>query len=422
MPSHRNGTLARPKLALRTDPFQESVIREMTRLGDEAGAINLSQGLPDFDPHPDVLRAAVEAIQDGDNQYTFPFGTLAFREAIAAKCARTNHIAADPESDITVTCGVSEAMIAAILALTDPGDEVIILEPWYENYVPGCQMAGARPRCVPLREPDYTCDPDELRGAFNERTRLILLNTPHNPTGRVFGRAELANIASLCQEFDVIAVTDEIYEHIVYDGHEHVSIASLEGMHDRTVTISGLGKTYAVTGWRVGWAIAAPHLTRVIRKVHDYLTICAPAPFQAAGIVALGLPDGYYTEMAVQYAARREILLDALDSAGLLYYKPEGAYYVMADFGRLGRADFGKLSRAGFGGQGWDQREFSQPGWTLDRAFAEYIAREVGVAVVPGSSFYVGRDQGTSRVRFNFAKRESTMRKAATRLQELAHL
>ena len=392
-----------PRIASRTTPFQESVIREMTRLGDETGAVNLSQGLPDFDPPPEVLEAAVAAIQSGDNQYTFPFGTLAFREAIAAKSTHYNHILGDPETDVTVTCGVSEAMMATILALTDPGDEVIILEPWYENYVPDCQMAGARPRFVPLRETEYTFDPDELRAAFSDRTRLILVNTPHNPTGRVFSRAELSTIAALCQEFGVIAVTDEIYEHILYDGREHVSIGSLEGMHDCTVTISGLSKSYAVTGWRVGWAIAAPSLTAVIRKVHDYLTVCAPAPFQAAGIAALGLPEGYYAEMRAQYAARRTILLDALDAVGMPYCEPEGAYYVMADFGDLE----------------WEQSVFSRPGWTLDRVFAEYIAREVGVAVVPGSSFYAGGNQGTSRVRFNFAKRESTMREAAKRLERL---
>jgi len=378
----------------------------MTRLGDETGAVNLSQGLPDFDTPSEVLEAAVAAIRSGDNQYTFPFGTLAFREAIAAKSARYNHIPADPETDVTVTCGVSEAIMATILALTDPGDEVVILEPWYENYVPDCQMVGARPRFVPLREPEYTLDPDELRAAFNDHTRLILINTPHNPTGRVFSRAELTTVAALCQEFDVIAVTDEIYEYIFYDGHEHVSIGSMEGMCDRTVTISGLGKTYAVTGWRVGWTIAAPPLTAVIRKVHDYLTVCAPAPFQAAGIIALGLPEIYYVEMRAQYAAWRAILLDALDAAGMSYCEPEGAYYVMADFGNLV----------------WEQSAFYRPNWTLDRTFAEYIAREVGVAVVPGSSFYAGEEQGTSRVRFNFAKQESTLREAAIRLRRLRHL
>jgi len=246
-------------------------------------------------------------------------------------------------------------------------------------------------------------DPDELRQAFGERTRLIIVNTPHNPTGRVFSRAELIDIAELCQEFDVIAVTDEIYERILFDNREHVSIGSLEGMHGRTVTISGLGKTYAVTGWRVGWAVAAPPLTALIRKVHDYLTICAPSPFQAAGIVALSQPDGYYDGMRAQYTGRRAILLEALERAGLPFCQPEGAYYVMADFGGLE----------------WDTGAFSRPGWTPDRAFAEYIARDVGVAVVPGSSFYAGGDQGTSRIRFNFAKREDTLHQAARRLRRL---
>ena len=391
------------RLAARTASFQESVIREMTRLGDEAGAVNLSQGLPDFDPPPAILEAASAAIREGDNQYTFPFGAPDFREAIAAKCSGYNDVPADPETDVTVTCGVSEAIMAALLALTDPGDEVVILEPWYENYVPGCQMAGVRPRFVPMREPDYTVDPDELRQAFGERTRLIIVNTPHNPTGRVFSRAELTDIAELCQEFDVIAVTDEIYERILYDDREHVSIGSLDGMRDRTVTISGLGKTYAVTGWRVGWAVAAPPLTALIRKVHDYLTICAPSPFQAAGIVALSQPDGYYDGMRAQYTGRRAILLEALERAGLPFCQPEGAYYVMADFGGLE----------------WDTGAFSRPGWTPDRAFAEYIARDVGVAVVPGSSFYAGGDQGTSRIRFNFAKREDTLHQAARRLRRL---
>ncbi|MBC8255302.1 MAG: aminotransferase class I/II-fold pyridoxal phosphate-dependent enzyme [Ardenticatenia bacterium] len=391
------------RLAARTALFQESVIREMTRLGDEAGAVNLSQGLPDFDPPPAILEAASAAIQEGDNQYTFPFGAPDFREAIAAKCSGYNDVPADPETEVTVTCGVSEAIMAAILALTDPGDEVVILEPWYENYVPGCQMAGVRPRFVPMREPDYTVDPDELRQAFGEHTRLIIVNTPHNPTGRVLCRAELTTMAELCQEFDVIAVTDEIYERILYDDREHVSIGSLDGMRDRTVTISGLGKTYAVTGWRVGWAVAAPPLTALIRKVHDYLTICAPSPFQAAGIVALGQPDGYYDQMRAQYAGRRTILLEALERAGLPFCQPEGAYYVMADFGGLE----------------WDTEAFSRPGWTPDRAFAEYIARDVGVAVVPGSSFYAGGNQGTSRIRFNFAKREDTLHQAARRLRRL---
>jgi aminotransferase len=385
--------------ARRTEPFQESVIREMTRLGDESGAVNLSQGLPDYDSPPEVLLAAIQAIQQGANQYTFPFGLPEFRAAIAQKYQRDHHITADPETDITVTCGVSEAMMASILALTDPGDEVVILEPWYENYLPDCQMAGAVPRFVPLREPDYSFDPRELRAAFNDRTRLILLNTPHNPTGRVFGRAELEEIARLCQEFGVIAITDEIYEYIVYDGREHLSIGSLPGMEDRTVTISGLGKTYALTGWRVGWTVAHPSITGLVRKVHDYLTICAPSPFQAAGVTALGMPGTFYVHLCEEYANRRKILLAALDAAGLAYRQPEGAYYVMADFGAVD----------------WDASKYSRPSWSTDRVFAEYMAREVGVAVVPGSSFYY-QGGGETRVRFNFAKREDTLHEAARRL------
>ncbi len=388
--------------ANRTAPFQESVIREMTRLGDETGSVNLSQGLPDYDSPPEVLEAAMEAIRKGENQYTFPFGLPEFRAAIAEKCRMYNHIAADPETDITVTCGVSEAMMSTILALTDPGDEVIILEPWYENYVPDCQMAGAVPRFVPLHEPDYTFDPGELRAAFNRRTRLILINTPHNPTGKVFSRAELEMIAGLCQEFGVIAVTDEIYEYILYDGNEHVSIGSLAGMEDRTVTISGLGKTYALTGWRVGWTVAHPRITGLVRKVHDYLTICAPAPFQAAGVTALRLPRSFYAGLREEYTFRRTILLDALQAAGLAYRPPEGAYYVMADFAGLD----------------WDPVRYARPNWSLDRVFAETMAREVGVAVVPGASFYY-QSGGVTRVRFNFAKREETLREAARRLKQL---
>ena len=394
--------------ARRTEPFQESVIREMTRLGDESGAVNLSQGLPDYDSPPEVLAAAVEAIRQGDNQYTFPFGTAEFRRAVAEKTGRYNKIATDADTDVTVTCGVSEAVMSTIMALTEPGDEVVILEPWYENYLPACLMAGAVPRFVPLREPDYTLDPDELRKAFNNRTRLIMINTPHNPTGKVFTRAELESIARLCQEFDVIAVTDEIYEYILFDGHEHVSIGSLPGMQDRTVTISGLGKTYALTGWRVGWAVAAPPITALLRKVHDYMTICAPAPFQTAGITALNLPENFYTSLRAEYAHRRSILMPALEQAGLTFRPPDGAYYIMVDFAGLD----------------WDAQKYARPGWSNDRVFAEYIAREIGVAMVPGSSFYYtapGRTvrQGTTRMRVNFAKKESTLREAAKRLARL---
>lgn len=407
MPHHNAYPSRPPRLSSRTASFQESVIREMTRLGDESGAVNLSQGLPDYPAPPEVLAAAVEAVRMGENQYTFPFGLPAFRAAIADKTRRYNRIAADSESEVTVTCGVSEAVMASVLALTEPGDEVILFEPWYENYLPACTLAGVTPRFVALREPDYTFDPAELRAAFNTRTRLLILNTPHNPTGRVMTRVELEIVAGLCQAHGVVAVTDEIYEYILYEPHVHLSLGSLDGMQDRTVTISGLGKTYAVTGWRVGWAVAHPALTALIRKVHDYLTICAPAPFQAAGITALGLPKKFYASLRAEYAARREILLPALSQAGFAFRPPEGAYYVMADFSN----------------KAWPVNRYLRPGWTLDRAFAEYMAREVGVAVVPGSSFYTDTSAsgsgGVTRVRFNFAKQAHTLREAARRLENL---
>lgn len=390
-------------LATRSQPFQESVIREMTRLGDETGAVNLSQGLPDFHPPSQVIAAALAAIESGDNQYTFPFGSAAFREAISKKTFHYNHIPSDPETEVTVTCGVSEAIMAVILALTDPGDEVIILEPWYENYLPDCYLAGVQPRFVSLHEPDYVFDARELRSAFNLRTRMILINTPHNPSGRVFSHAELEVIAQLCSKHGVIAVTDEIYEYILYDGRDHVSIGSMDGMQDRTITISGLGKSYALTGWRVGWAVAHPQLTRLVRKVHDYLTICAPAPFQTAGVVALGLPDDYYVDLRKQYQERRTTLLNALDFAELPYRKPEGAYYVMA----------------GFEGVAWEPERYEGSGWSVDRSFAEFLARQVGVAVVPGSSFFFDHTKGATRVRFNFAKDLNTMEEAARRLSGL---
>ncbi|MGI6209772.1 MAG: pyridoxal phosphate-dependent aminotransferase [Anaerolineae bacterium] len=392
-----------PPIGSRTEPFIESVIREMTRLGAQTGAINLSQGVPDFDSPPEVIEAAVAAIRGVDNQYTFSFGTPEFRAAIAEKSARYNRIPCDPETEVTVTCGVSEAIISALIGLSNPGDEMVVLEPWFEIYVPDCIIAGITPRFVPMHEPDYTFDPDELRAAFNERTRFILVNTPHNPTGRMFTREELEVIAGLCQEFNVIAITDEIYEHIYFNDHEHVSLGSLEGMEDRTVTISGLGKSYSVTGWRVGWAVADKRLTTPIRRVHDYLTVCAPAPFQAAGTVALGLPDSYYAEMRAEFAARRDVLTRGIREAGMTCIEPEGAYYVMADFSQVE----------------WDQAKYMRPGWTTDRAFAEYMAREIGVAVVPGSSFYEGRRRGHTSLRFNFAKRVETLQEAAERMQRL---
>ena len=378
-------------LSRRTRPFRESVIREMTRLHAEVGGVNLAQGLPDFEPPESLVVALARAARDpASHQYGFTWGMPEFRAAVAAKTGRINGIRADPDTEITITCGVSEAVAAAVLALTEPGDEAVIFEPWYENYVPACVLAGVRPRFVALAGRDFRLDPARLARAITPRTRLVLVNTPGNPSGRVFSREELAEIAKVCQRHGLVAVTDEIYEHIWFEPHRHVSLGSLPGMEDRTVTLSGLGKTYAVTGWRVGWAVAAPRLTGLVRKVHDYLTICAPTLFQEAGLAALALPDTYYADMRLKYAARRAILLEALLAAGLAFSPPEGAYYVMADAAGLG--------------------------WKDDTAFVDFLARKVGVTAVPGSSFYA-RGGGRTKARFNFAKKESTLRDAARRLE-----
>ncbi len=360
----------------------------MTRLSAEVGGVNLAQGLPDFDPPKELVSALSEVLaRASSHQYGFTWGLPEFRAAVAEKSARFNGIRADPETQVTITCGVSEGVVAAVLALTEPGDEALVLEPWYENYVPACVLAGVEPRFVPLSEPDYRIDPALLERAVNSRTRLIFVNTPGNPSGRVFSREELSGIARLCSRHGLVAVTDEIYEHIWYDGNRHVSLASLPGMEDRTVTLSGLGKTYAVTGWRVGWVIAAQKLTALIRKVHDYLTICAPTAFQEAGRAALALPDSYYEELRRRYAGRRKILLDALERCGLGFTAPEGSYYVMVDAAPLG--------------------------WKDDWKFVDFLARKVGVVAVPGSSFYARG--GKTRARLNFAKKEATLEEAARR-------
>jgi aminotransferase len=381
----------RISLSKRTRPFQESVIREMTRIGAETGGVNLAQGLPDFAPPPELLEALPRILAEPSNhQYAFTWGSPEFREAVAKKCARFNSLKVDPATEVTITCGVSEAIADAVLGLTEPGDEVLLFEPWYENYVPACVLAGVTPRFAPLRESDYALDLGKLEKAVTKKTRLMILNTPGNPSGRVLTREELTEIGRICRKFGIIAVVDEIYEHIWYDNHRHVSLGSLPGMEDRTVTVSGLGKTYAVTGWRVGWAVAAAPLTALIRKVHDYVTLCAPTPFQAAGCVALALPDSYYENLRREYAKRRAILLPALEKAGLAFIPPQGSYYVMVDAKNLG--------------------------WRDDWAFADFLARKVGVLAVPGSSFYSRRGGGKTRARVNFAKKEETLREAVRRL------
>jgi len=373
--------------------FTESVIREMTRLAQLHGAVNLSQGFPDF-PAPEALKeAARQAVAADVNQYAITWGARSLRQAIARKFERLYGRAVDPEREVTVTCGSTEAMIAALLAVLDPGDEVVAFEPFYENYGPDAILSGAVPRFVRLHPPDWSFDPAELEAAFGPRTRAIIVNTPQNPTGKVFTRAELETIALLCRRHDALAVTDEIYEHILYDGHVHVPMATLPGMAERTITINGMSKTYSVTGWRVGWAIAPPVLTSAIRKVHDFLTVGAAAPLQEAGALALDLPDAYYVELARGYDQLRLRLLPILEQAGFRAYRPAGAYYVMTDISGLG--------------------------WDDDVAFARHLVEEIGVAVVPGSSFYQDPAQGNRQVRFAFCKKEETLAEAERRLSKL---
>jgi aspartate/methionine/tyrosine aminotransferase len=381
------------RVSSRAESFTESVIREMTRHAMAHGAVNLAQGFPDFACPPELKEAAKAAIDADVNQYAITWGARDLREAIAAKTARWYPgWAVDPETDLTVTCGATEGMIAAMLALLDPGDEVVVFEPFYENYGPDAILSGAVPRYVTLREPDWHVDPDELRAAFGPRTRGLVLNSPHNPTGKVFSRDELELIAELAIEHDAIVFTDDIYEHIVYAG-THIPMATLPGMGERTVSVNSLSKTYSVTGWRVGWVVASPALTGAIRKVHDFLTVGAAAPLQAAGAVALGLPDAYYEALAAGYAERRSVLLAALEEAGFRTYPPDGAYYIMVDIRSLTDAD--------------------------DVTFALDLVRTPGVATVPGSSFYSRPELGRDKIRFAFPKRLETLREAAARLTTL---
>jgi aminotransferase len=381
------------EISRRAASFTESVIREMTRLAISHGAVNLAQGFPDFACPPELKEAAKAAIDADLNQYAITWGARDFRTAIATKTTRHHPTwTVDPETDVTVVCGATEGMIAAMMAVLDPGDEVIVFEPFYENYGPDAILSGAVPRYVTLHEPDWSVDPDELRAAFGHRTRGLVLNSPHNPTGKVFSRAELELIAELCREHDVVAFTDEIYEHIVYAG-DHVPLATLPGMAERTVAVNSMSKTYSVTGWRVGWVIAPPHLTAGIRKVHDFLTVGAAAPLQAAGTVALGLPDTYYADLAAGYRERRDRLLAALAQTSLRAYAPDGAYYVMAGIGAVTDED--------------------------DVSFARRLTADPGVATVPGSSFYSRPALGRTKIRFAFPKRLETIDAAASRIARL---
>jgi aminotransferase len=374
--------------------FSESVIREMTRLcmaehGD--GCVNLAQGFPDFAAPTELKEAAVDAIRGDFNQYATTWGAKVMRDAIVAKTRHFRQVAVDPETEITVCCGVTEAMLSSILALVDATDEVIIFEPFYENYGPDCILSGATPVVVPLVPPDWHFDRDQLRQAFNASTRAIIINTPHNPTGKVYSREELTFIAQLCKEFDVVVITDEIYEHLVYRG-EHLSMADLDGMRERTVTISGLSKTYSVTGWRLAYAIAPAEMTNAIRKVHDFVTVGAPHPLQVAAATALNFPATYYVNLLNAYRERRDFMLEMLDDAGFKAYPPDGAYYVMTDISGFGEDDV---------------------------SLARRMVREVGVATVPGSSFYLDPMRGRRQLRFSFPKKMETLRRAADRLKQL---
>ena len=384
------------RASLRTDSFTESVIREMTRLAMDHDAINLAQGFPDFAAPGELKRAAQEAIARDLNQYPITWGEQELREAIAETYDRLYGMHVDPERNLCVTCGSTEAMISSMLGVLDPGDEVVIFEPYYENYGPDTILAGAVPRYVSLRGPDWTFDEAELAAAFNDRTRGIVVNTPNNPTGKVFSREELEAIARLCQRYDAIAFTDEIYEHISYDDTRHVPIATIPGMEDRTVTISALSKTYAVTGWRVGWAIAPEDIADGIRKVHDFLTVGAPTPLQHAGVVALGMAETYYETLREQYMERRALMLSILEECGFAFTPPQGAYYVLAGITHLG--------------------------YGSDVDLAHHLVRHVGVAVVPGSSFYSEAGLGRDVVRFSFCKRLETLEEAGDRLRKLAPL
>jgi aspartate/methionine/tyrosine aminotransferase len=382
-----------PELSSKTAQFTESVIREMTRLSIQYKAVNLSQGFPDFPAPIEIKRAAQEAIAADINQYAITWGAKSLRNAIAEKFARTQGVEVDPEREITVCCGSTEAMMSSMMAIVNPDDEVVVFEPFYENYGPDAILSGAQPRFVKLREPDWSFDPQELAAAFGPRTKAIILNTPNNPTGKVFERAELEQIRDLCVRWNAFAITDEIYEYMLYDGARHISMATLDGMHDRTITINALSKTYSVTGWRVGWAIAPPEAASRIRKVHDFLTVGAAAPLQEAGATALHFPQEYYDTLAREYTVRRDRLLGILTNAGFRCFKPRGAYYIMTDISAFGFPD--------------------------DVAFAKYLVKDIGVAAVPGSSFYQDPSHGRTHLRFTFCKTEKTFQAAAERLAKL---
>jgi aminotransferase len=382
-----------PLISQKAARFTESVIRGMSVEAKKHNAVNLAQGMPDFAAPPEIKAAACRAIEADINQYAITWGATNLREAIADHASWYLGMTVDPETEITVTCGSTEAMLVALMSLINPGDEVILTQPFYENYWPDCVLAGATPRFVPLRPPGWRFDPAELAAAFSDKTKAIVLCNPNNPTGTVFSAGDLEEIAALCRKWDVIAITDEIYEHIIYDGNPHVALATVDGMRERTVTISGMSKTYAVTGWRVGTIIAPAHLTHAFRQIHDFVSIGAAAPLQDAGAVAYRLPRQYYVQLATDYQGRRDRFCKVLWDVGFDFEPPQGAYYIMAGIGAFGADD--------------------------DIAFARYLVRDIGVATVPGSSFFRDKALGRPYVRFCFCKANETLDRAAERLRRL---
>ena len=384
-------------ISKRVQGFTESVIREMTRVNNQYGGVNLAQGMPNFAPPKELLQAAHRAIDGDFHQYAITWGTPQLRKAIADKYLKFYGIEVDPERHVTVCCGSTETMLSTLLAVLNPGDEVIIFEPFYENYGPGCIISAAEPVFVPLEPPDFSFDPDRLAKAVGPRTKAIIFNSPNNPTGKVFTRQELQLIADLCLKHDLLAITDEIYEHIIFDGQTHTPIATLPGMAERTVTISGISKSYSVTGWRVGYAVASPEISLGIRRAHDFVTVGAPHPLQEAAVTALTLPDSYYVWLRETYQAKRDLLLGLIEAAGFVAYKPRGAYYILTD-----AAHFLRRFRC-----------------EDAAAFAMYLVKEVGVTTVPGSSFYAHPELGRTKIRFCFPKTDDMLQEAGRRLQKL---
>lgn len=383
-----------PYVADRVQAFPESVIRSMSRVAAQHGAVNLGQGFPDFDPPRAVMDAAKKAIDDGFNQYAVTWGAPVLREALCSKLGEFNRIEAKPDENLVVTCGATEAMMATLLAICNPSDQVVIFEPFYENFGPDAVVSGAKPIWVPLRAPEFQPDPELLKAAMAQKPKAVIVNTPGNPTGRIFTEATLRLLADLCVQHNVLAVTDEIYEHMVYDGKRHLSIATLPGMADRTVTIGGFSKTYSITGWRLAYTCAAKPVTDAIKRVHDFLTVGAAHPLQIAGVTALGLPPSYYTDLRDSYQGKRDLLLGALEKAGFRCHRPDSAYYILADWTAVAGDD----------------------AFADDTDFSLWLTKTVGVTSIPGSSFFHDKALGRKLVRFAYPKKEATLQEAARRL------